>query len=231
MIGITLEQVLEAAIEARVASMWSALPGRVLSWSPSGTCSVQPFPAAVLNGETMPLPSLDGVPIAYPAGAGGSITYPLKAGDCVLLIFSSSPLARFRSDGAEGDQGESRRFDLSDAWCIPMAGGSSPTSATDRVTVAQPSAQNSKVQIGATPAVPPLPAVPVPLAPGPVLLPGTMQPTGRAARTGDTVTVTLDAIAVGQLIAAMAIIAGGGVPPDIHAPGVIVSGSDIVEVK
>lgn len=230
MIGITLEQVIDDAISSRLANVWTALPATVTSWSPSGTVSVQPFPAVDLDGVAQAMPSLSSVPVAYPSGAGGSLTYPLRAGDTVILIFSSSPLATYRETGSTGDPVDVRRFDLSDAWCIPVAGGARPTAQTDRAILAQPDDTGSKVQVGVTPAVAPV-VVPVPLVPGPVLAPGTMQPPGRAARTGDAVTVTLDAAAVAELVAAMAVIAGGGVPPDIHAPGVIVSGSDVVEVK
>jgi hypothetical protein len=233
-IGITLEQVLDAALDARVASMWSALPGRVLAWSPTGTCSVQPFPATIIDGEETPLPALADVPIAYPAGAGGSITYPLEAGDYVLLIFSSSPLARFRSSGAEGDQGETRRFDLSDAWCIPMAGGAALTSATDRVTIGQPSALDAKVQVGATPVLPPTPPVQVPAIADPIvppLAPGFRQPSGRAARTGDTIKIVVDQPTIEAFVAGMAAIAAGAPVTPFDMVGVIASGSDVVEVK
>lgn len=230
MIGISLEQVIDEALTAKLATVWNALPATVTAWSPSGSVSVQPFPAVEVNGEIQAMPPLSNVPVAYPAGAGGSMTYPLRAGDTVLLIFSSASLAAYRETGSTGDPADVRRFDLSDAWCIPVAGGNAPTSQTDRVVIAQPDQLGNKVQVGVTPAAVP-PVVPVPLVPGPILPPGTMQPAGRAARTGDAITVTLDAAAVAELVAAMAVIAAGGVPPDIHAPGVITTGSDVVEVK
>ena len=234
MIGVTLEQVLDAALEARISSMWSALPARVLSWSTNGTCSVQPFPAMVQDDETMPLPSLSGVPVAYPAGAGGSITYPLEAGDYVLLIFSSSPLAAWRNNGNEGDPGETRRFDLSDAWCIPLASKTAPTSSTDRVIVKQPKALNNKVQIGAAPVLPPTPPAQVVATPDaivPPLLPGFRQPSGRAARTGDTIKIIVDEPTVSAFVTAMAAIASGAPVVPFDMVGVIASGSDVVEVK
>lgn len=230
MIGYTLEQVIDDAMTRRLASVWTALPGTVVAWSTSGTATVQPFPAVEQDGEIQTMPTLSNIPVAYPAGSGGSLTYPLRSGDVVLIIFSTAPLAAYRETGSTGDPMETRRHDLSDAWCIPVAGGPTPTAQTNRAILAQPDDTGAKVQVGVVPAIVP-PVVPVPLVPGPVLAPGTMQPSGRAARTGDSITVTLDANAVAELVAAMAIIAGGGVPPDIHAPGVIISGSDVVEVK
>lgn len=233
MIGITLEQVIEAALDARVSSMWSALPGRVLSWSQTGTCSVQPIPALVQGDDTLTLPALSGVPIAYPAGAGGSVTYPLKAGDYVILIFSSSPLAAFRANGAEGDPGETRRFDLSDAWCIPIAGGAAPASATDRITIAQPSELDSKVQVGVSPALPPTWPAQVPAVPDavvPPLAPGFRQVSGRAARTGDTIKIIVDEPTVTAFVAAMAAISAGAPVVPFDMVGTIASGSDVVEV-
>jgi hypothetical protein len=78
MIGITLEQVIDEAITSRLQNVWTALPGVVVSWSTSGTASVQPFPGVLINGELQSLPVLTDVPVAYPAGAGGSMTYPLE---------------------------------------------------------------------------------------------------------------------------------------------------------
>lgn len=234
MIGVTLEQVIDEAISARIETMWSALPGVVVSWSTSGTASVQPFPAVNINGATESLPLLTGVPVAYPAGAGGSVTYPLKAGDKVILIFSSAPLSTWRDTGDEGDPVDVRRFDLSDAWCIPVAGGSSPTAQADRVVIAQPDALNDKVQVGVVPVIPPTPPAQVPATPDailPPLAPGFRQTSGRAARTGDTIKIIVDQPTITAFVAAMAAVAAGVPVTPFDMVGVIASGSDVVEVK
>lgn len=234
MIGITLEQVIDEAITSRMQSVWTALPGVVVSWSNTGTATVQPFPAVDINGETQPLPMLAGIPVAYPAGAGGSMTYPLEAGDKVILIFSSLPLATWRETGDMGDPFDVRRHDLSDAWCIPVAGGTAPGSQIDRVTIAQPSAVDAKVQVGVLPLLPATPPAQVPATPDavvPPLLPGFRQTSGRAARTGDTIKIIVDQPTVTAFVAAMAAIAAGAPVVPFDMIGAIASGSDVVEVK
>lgn len=234
MIGITLEQVIDEAITSRLQNVWTALPGVVVSWSTSGTASVQPFPGVLINGELQPLPVLTNVPVAYPAGAGGSVTYPLEAGDKVILIFSSSPLALWRDTGDEADPFDVRRHDLSDAWCIPVAGGSAPAAQADRVIVAQPSGQNDKLQLGVAPLLPATPPAQVPAVPDgivPPLLPGLRQTSGRAARTGDAIKIIVDQTVVTNLIAGFAAVAAGVPVTPFDMTGCIASGSDIVEVE
>lgn len=225
-----LAALIDQAIDSRSADLWTALPALVSGFdAASSTCTVTPFPSIYQDGEAVPLPALSGIPVAYPTGAGGSITWPLQAGDVVLVIFASASLAQYRTTGNTGDPQDTRRNDLSDAWAIPLAGGSAPASDTLNTTVAQADLLGAKVVVGATRAF--VPVVPVPLVPGPVLAPGFMQPAGRAARTGDTVKIKIQAPEVAALIAAFAAVAAGTPVTPIEISGVIVSGSDFVEVK
>lgn len=205
MIGLTLEQVLDQAITSRLEGVWSALPGRVLAFDPTGpSVAVQPFPSIYQNGEAVDLPILHSVPVAYPSGGGASLTYPLQAGDVVLLVFSTLPLARYRDEDAEGDPTEARRFDLSDAWALPLAAGNAPSATAGRTILTQP--DSGKVQIGdalSTPA---------------------------AARLNDEVTIPMNTVTVGQLVAAMAQIASSGSCVPFNLKGYISTGSSTVEV-
>jgi hypothetical protein len=205
MIGPTLEEVLDQVVTSRLQSVYTSLPGRVLAFSAlSSTCTVQPFPAIYQDGEAVDLPVLHGVPVGFPSGGGASVTYPLTAGDVVLLVFASAPLGRYREDGAEGDPSDVRRFDLSDAWALPLAGGGQPAATTGRLVVTQPTL--GKVQVGdglATPA---------------------------AARVGDQISITMDTVNVNLLITAMAQIAATGTCIPFPLTGLITTGSSIVEV-
>jgi hypothetical protein len=205
MIGPTLEEVLDQVVTSRLQSVYTSLPGRVLAFDDaSSTCAVQPFPAIYQDGEAVDLPTLHGVPVGFPSGGGASITYPLQGGDIVLLVFASAPLGRYREDGAEGDPSDVRRFDLSDAWALPLAGGSQPSATTGRLVVTQPTL--GKVQVGdalATPA---------------------------AARVGDQISITMDSVNVNLLITAMAQIAATGTCVPFPLTGTITTGSSIVEV-
>lgn len=205
MIGPTLEELLDQVMTSRLQSVYTSLPGRVLSFSAaSSTCAVQPFPAIYQDGEAVDLPVLHSVPVGFPSGGGASVTYPLESGDIVLLIFASAPLGRYRSDGAEGDPSDMRRFDLSDAWALPLAGGGQPAATTGRLVVTQPTL--GKVQVGdglATPA---------------------------AARVGDQISITMDTVNVNLLVTAMAQIAATGTCVPFPLTGTITTGSSIVEV-
>jgi len=231
MIGPTLEEVLDQVVTSRLQSVYTSLPGRVLAFNPfSSTCTVQPFPAIYQDGEAVDLPVLHGVPVGFPSGGGASITYPLESGDVVLLVFASAPLGRYREDGAEGDPSDVRRFDLSDAWALPLAGGSAPSVTPDRLTIEQPTGLLGigKVQVGVTSLAPP--ATLIDMVPGPIIPPGKMQVQGRAARVGDTIKLVLDEAAIISIIAQMAAIAAGLPVESIELPGIIASGSDFVEV-
>ena len=148
MIGPSLEEALDQVVTSRLQSVWTALPGRVLGDTASGFANVQPFPAIYQDGDVVELPTLHNVPVTYPGGAGGSITWELKAGDVVLLIFASAALGRYRQDGAEGDPAEQRRFDLSDAWAIPLAAGGPITATAGKVVIAAPTAPGGVVAVG-----------------------------------------------------------------------------------
>ena len=213
MIGPTLEELLDQAVTSRLQSVYTSLPGRVLAFSPAtSTASVQPFPAIYQDGAAVDLPVLHGVPVSYPSGNGASITWPVASGDVVLLLFASAPLSRYRTEGAEGDPDEARRFDLTDAWAVPLAGGSQPAATSGRLVVTQPTL--GKVQVGAG------------------------GPTPAAARVGDSVSLTIDAVTgaalQSYLAAAAAWVAGGSIPPPpppfTLSAGSITSGSSVVEV-
>lgn len=201
----TLEEVIDRAFDSRMSGVWTALPGRVKVFdAATSTATVQPFPSMFLAGEALAIPEIADVPVSYPQGGGASITYPLQPGDVVLLLFSTLPLSRYREEGADGNPVDTRRFDLSDAWAIPLAGGDQPGATAGRMVAAQPTL--GKVQIG------------------------TGGVTPAAARVGDTVSIPMNTVTVGQLVSAMAQIAATGSCAPFNLAGTITSGSAIVEV-
>lgn len=205
MIGPSLEEVLDQVVTSRLQSVYTSLPGRVLAFNAAAaTVAVQPFPAIYQDGVAVDLPALSSVPVGYPSGGGASLTYPLQAGDVVLLVFASAALGRYRQEGAEGDPAEDRRFDLTDAWALPLAAGSGPAATAGRVVLAQPTL--GKVQVGAAALHP------------------------AAARLGDQITITMDTTNVNLLVTAMAQIAATGACVPFPLTGTITSGSTIVEV-
>lgn len=149
MIGPTLEEVLDDTITSRLQGVYTALPGRVVSFAAAtSTCTVQPFPAIYQDGEAVDLPLIHSVPVSFPSGGGASITWALIPGDVVLLLFSSSSLSRYRAEGAEGDPTDVRQFDLTDAWALPLAGGAQPPATSGALVVKAPTA--GQVRLGAS---------------------------------------------------------------------------------
>lgn len=201
----TLDEVIDRAFDSRLSGVWTALPGRVKAFdAATSTCTVQPFPSMFLAGEAVVIPEIADVPVTYPSGGGSSITWPLAAGDVVLLLFSTLPLARYREDGADGNPVETRRQDLSDAWAIPLAGGAQPVATAGRMITVQPTL--GKIQVGDAALHP------------------------AAARVGDSVSIPMNTVTVGQLVAAMSQIAATGTCVPFNLGGTITSGSAIVEV-
>ena len=149
MIGPTMDEMLDQVLTSRLQTVYTSLPGRVVSFAAAtSTCTVQPFPAIYQDGEAVELPLLYGVPVGYPSGGGSSITWPLLAGDIVILLFASAPLSRYRVEGAETDPQEERRFDLTDAWAMPLAGGAQPPATSGALVVQAPTA--GQVRLGAS---------------------------------------------------------------------------------
>lgn len=114
-----------AALEGLQASIWTALPGRVLAFDPTKrTAQIQPTVQARINNQDgstywVNLPVLVDCPVAFPAGGDLLLTFPLAAGDEVLVIFSSRCIDNWWKSGGVRTQAELRMHDLSDGFVIP----------------------------------------------------------------------------------------------------------------
>ena len=137
-----LNEVLLKAIETAQASMWTALPGTIVSYNNlEQTCSVQPTIQLLQYFRTDPpegtvpgydkvtrsapidLPVLVDVPILFPAGGGYTITFPVAVGDEVLVVFSSRCIDAWWALGTTPEQKaqpqmDMRTHDLSDGIAI-----------------------------------------------------------------------------------------------------------------
>jgi len=122
-----LSEIIEQAIESRLFDMHTGLPAKVNSFNASKqTCSVVPLLKRVFldeNNEELvqEMPTIENVPIVYPAGGGWAITWPLQKDDIVYLTFAERSLDRWleQPKGSFVDPIQARKFDLSDAVCIP----------------------------------------------------------------------------------------------------------------
>lgn len=123
------EQAVREALDGRQASIWTALPGHVLSFNPGAvTVTVQPgikgrLTAPDGSSQFVDLPVLVDVPVCFPRGGGYTLTFPIRPGDECLVVFASRGIdAWWQSGGSQQPWGR-RQHDLSDGFAIigPMS--------------------------------------------------------------------------------------------------------------
>lgn len=119
------EESLRIAMDGRLVSLWTAIPGIVQSVNfTSMTCVVQPSIQEIVTtqkGVQQPitLPLLLDVPLVFPSGGGFSVTFPIAVDDEVLVLFSARCIDAWWQNGGIQQAAESRMHDLSDAFAIP----------------------------------------------------------------------------------------------------------------
>jgi hypothetical protein len=140
----TWAEVITAAIDARIANVHTAMPGRVVEYDASTqTASVQPLVMASYvdeRGDRIPerLPVIHDVPICFPSTGSYAITWPISAGDVVLIVVASCSLDQWLARGGELDPEDDRRHHLADAVAIPglrSRNAALSTPASDGLTV------------------------------------------------------------------------------------------------
>ena len=146
--SFTLDEIIRAALESRLADVRVAMPAAVVSYRAANqTATMRPLlkgTAADPSGiDTTPtLPDIYGVPVLFVGGGGARATFPVAAGDMALLVFADRALDRWKSSGAGSpaaaqDPGANNQHSLADAVAIVglHAPGIPWTSApTDRAT-------------------------------------------------------------------------------------------------
>lgn len=124
----SLAETIQAALDARLGELHTAMPGRVVSVDYTrNTVDVEPAFYHEIeddygNPQDEALPVIPDVPIAWPRAGGAWITFPIAKGDPVTLLFCERDLGVWRAQGAAGPPGDRRRHHLSGAIAIP--GGS-----------------------------------------------------------------------------------------------------------
>lgn len=118
------EESLLALLDGRQASIWTALPGELVSFDAEKlTCQVQPTIQAVQlqrdgSSANVTLPLLVDCPVIFPQGGGVVLTLPLAEGDEVLVVFSSRCIDAVWQSGGVQPQAEFRMHDLSDGFVL-----------------------------------------------------------------------------------------------------------------
>lgn len=117
----TIEQVIRAAIEARVVDMHTMLPGEFVSYDPTlqkadvKLCIKRKY----VSGKVVELPVIVGVPVLHPRTEKSYIHLPIKVGDKCMVVFSERSIDSWKKSGGCVDPRDSRKFHLSDAVAIP----------------------------------------------------------------------------------------------------------------
>lgn len=127
-----MSQVLRQILESRLADVWTHLPGIVDSYSAATrTAAITPaIKRKYTDGQLVKLPSIPNVRVIFPESTdwdGG--VFDLQVGDEVTLLFCARSLDIWRSEGGVVDPKDARKFDLSDAWCLPGGRSKKKTSA------------------------------------------------------------------------------------------------------
>jgi hypothetical protein len=119
---IALRELIFESIEGYLAGVNICLPGRVTAYDASKRlASVKPLvKRRYSDGVARALPIINGVPVVMPQTGSGGLILDVAPGDLVALIFADRSLDKWvAGSGNEVDPQDPRRFDLSDAICIP----------------------------------------------------------------------------------------------------------------
>jgi hypothetical protein len=116
-----LEDVIKAAVEARLIQLHTSMPGIVQSYdAQKQLATVRPaLKRTYGDGTLTELPLLIDIPVAHPRANGAHIHLPLKEGDSVMVIFSERSLENWIAQGGVVDPDDPRKHHLSDAYCYP----------------------------------------------------------------------------------------------------------------
>lgn len=118
-----LEDVIRAAIAARLVSVYTGIPAQVVDYDSATqtiTAQIAILGASYIaeSGELtrVNIGPINHVPVCFPGTGAFSITWPLKQGDTVMLEFACGSIDRFMSIGGTGvDPMDDRRFAKDDA--------------------------------------------------------------------------------------------------------------------
>lgn len=115
-----LPDLLRQAVQAGVAGIHTALPGRVESYDyEQQRASVKPLINRPLaDGRVQEMPVISNVRVMWLESGGASLTFPVQRGDGCLLVFSESSLDRWLDEGGVVLADDVRRHSLQDAVAI-----------------------------------------------------------------------------------------------------------------
>lgn len=116
-----LEDVMKAAIDARLIQLHTSMPGIVQSYdAQKQLATVRPaLKRTYADGTIIELPLLTNIPVVHPRANNAHIHLPIKQGDSVMVIFAERSIESWLSQGGVVDPDDPRKHHLSDAYCYP----------------------------------------------------------------------------------------------------------------
>lgn len=121
----TFSDAIDVALDFAMEHMYTALPGRIVSYDASTqTASVKSILGLVRHendGKRVvdDIPEISDVPVQYPRSGSYGMTFELNAGDTGMIMFSQVALEKWLSSGNGGDPGNAARFSLAGAFFVP----------------------------------------------------------------------------------------------------------------
>lgn len=118
-----LVEVLDSFFAAKMESVHTSLPGRIVSYEGHKTrrAIVQPMVRLELGtGPVLEIPPIQGVPVIFPSTEDCEMLFPIKPDSGCLILFTEAGIGRYLSGKGEmQDPDDQTRHSLTDAVCLP----------------------------------------------------------------------------------------------------------------
>lgn len=117
----SLESVINTAISTQLKDVHTMLPGQIINFDPTTQLAdIQPQLQRKIGDKLINLPVLSQVPIRFFNSKNFSISFPLQKDDEVAIYFIERSIDNWLEDGGIQSPNDTRRFDLSDAYAVPV---------------------------------------------------------------------------------------------------------------
>jgi hypothetical protein len=120
-----LADVIEAAIEARLRQLHTALPGKVTEYdATSQTATVKPMVKQAVQAADgswihEEYAEIFDVPVMFFRSAAMTLTFPIPVGTTGLLVFCERDIGQWRATGQNGSPGDQRAHSMAGAVFLP----------------------------------------------------------------------------------------------------------------
>lgn len=117
----SLESAISTGIQTQLKEVHTMLPGQIVSFDAATQLAyIQPLLQRKVGDKLINLPVLPNVPVRFMKSKAFTITFPLVAGDEVSLFFIERSIDNWLTQGGIQSPNDTRKFDLSDAYAVPV---------------------------------------------------------------------------------------------------------------